>query len=398
MVIRLALTFFLMAGVARAETLRLLVPEIAPVAGEMVPVTVRGEYTRLITLEKLTFPSSDQYDWMQVSRDSWTEERIDGRTVRVFQRRIAVFPRRAGRLTIGPVTHQLTVTGGPTGREALPVTAEPVTLTVAPFPAETPPLSARALTVEDSLSAPPGALGDGETLVRRMTIRAEGALPQQLPPRPAMREPWLISFAAPEIRETRPTPDGPVTTVTWEWHLRPRTGEPGVLPAVTIPWFDTAARRLRTAEIPAIPFGYVSFRENRGGLDRLPADQVWIAAAACGSGLVAGLAAALAGQARRRRADALRILRRLVPFDPTRRAVRRAARSGDLVALRRAADRYLARRRDLGLPVTGRETAELDAALYGRTPGSPDGKTVLASILARPRPPARNHGPAGTPG
>ncbi|WP_075214436.1 BatD family protein [Mongoliimonas terrestris] len=383
MVIRLAILFLLLAGAARAETLRILVPDVAPVAGEMVMVTVRGEYTSFITLEKLTFPSSDAYDWIQVARDQWREERIDGRTVRVFERRVAVYPRRAGALTIGPVVHELTVMGGPKGREPRPVTAEAVTLTVAPFPAEHPPLAARNLTVEDSLSALPGELRDGETLVRRVVIRAEGALPQQLPPRPSMREPWLITFAAPEIRETRPTPDGPVTTVTWEWNLRPRTGEPGVLPAVEIPWFDTVARQMRRAEIPAIPFGYVSFGENLGGADSLPDSQVRAATIAVGLGLLVGVAGAATGRTRRRWGDVVRALRRLSPVDPTRWAVRRAARSGDLVALRRAAERHLRRRRDLGLPTTGRETAALDAALFGRTGGTADPAALAAAILRR---------------
>ena len=50
--------------------------------------------------------------------------------------------------------------------------------------------------------------------------------------------------------------------------------------------------------------------------------------------------------------------------NPTRRRLKRAARSGDLFAIRRAAETYLRRQRELGLPVSGRETAELDAAIY----------------------------------
>lgn len=366
-------------GPAAADGLRLVVPEMRLVVGEMIPVTVRGEYTRLITLQTLTFPSSDGYDWMQLARDQWRDEMIDGRSVKVFERRIAVFPRRPGPLVIGPVTHHLTLVGDNGGRDVVDVAAPPVTLTIAPFPAAGTPLAAASLTVEDRLSAAPGALRDGETLVRRVEIRAEATLPHLLPPRPRMREPWLITFAAPETRETRPTPDGPVTTIVWEWHLRPKTGEPGVLPAVAIPWFDTIARTIRTAEIPAIPFGYASFGDNRSGADALPADQRHLGLAALAAGLAAGLALAFAGLSGRRRDDLRRRLLRLSPYDPTRRAVLRAARSGDLAALRRAAETHLRRRRTLGLPVTGDETAALDAVLYGRDAE----RTVDAGTLAR---------------
>jgi len=366
MVIRLAIFLALLTGAAHAESLRLVVPDIQPVVSEMVPLTIRGEYTRQIALETLTFPNSENYDWMQLSRDQWRDEELDGRTVRVFERRIALFPRQAGALTIGPVEHHLTVVGQNNLREPLVVTALPITLPVAPFPADVAPLTASSLTVEDNLSAAPGALGDGETLVRKVTLKAEGTLPHLLPARPTIREPWLISFAAPERREMQPTPNGPVTTVSWEWHLRPKTGEPGVLPAIAIPWFDTVTRQMRSVEIPAIPFGYASFGDNRSGAERLPGGQLRIAILAVGAGLAVGLAIALVGAPQRRRANLMRTLRKLSPLDPTRRNLKRAATTGDGFAIRRAAEAYLRRRRYLGLPVTGRETARLDALLYGR--------------------------------
>ncbi len=355
-----------LAGGARAENLRLIIPEMRPVAGEMIPVTVRGEYERQITLEKLSFPDSADYDWMQLARDQWRTEQVEGQAVRVFERRIAVFPRHAGPLTIGPVTHRLTVVGTDVPREELPVTAEPVTVAVAPFPAEGSMLAVRGLTVTDALSTEPGKLRDGETLVRRVTIEAVGAPSHLVPPRPIVRAPWLISFAAPEARTQRLTPDGPVTTVTWEWHLRPSTGDPAVLPAIAIPWFDTGTRQTRTAEIPAIPFGYASIYAGVGGTGHLPAGQIRAAALVVVGGLMAGCVLVLAGLGPRRRDDMLRALGRLSPVDPTRIAVRRAARTGEPFAFRRAVERHLRRWRLLGLPVSGHETARLDARLYGR--------------------------------
>ncbi|GAB4070725.1 BatD family protein [Ancylobacter sonchi] len=366
MVIRIVAFLVLLLGGARADDLRLVVPQMQPVVGEMIPVTLRGEYTSRIALETLTFPGSDQYDWMQLARDQWRDEEIDGRTVRVFERRLAVFPRQAGPLTLGPVTHHLTVVGANNLREPLDMTAQPITLPVAPFPAEGAPLSARKLEIEDTLSDAPGALRDGETLVRRITLKAQGALPHQLPPRPSMRQPWLISFAAPERRETQPTPEGPATSITWEWHLRPKTGEPGVLPAVSIPWFDTAARQMRTVEIAAIPFGYASFRDNRSGVGSLSAGQVGIALFVFAIGVAAGYVVAFSGLSRRRREDIVRQLRRLSPFDPTKQGVKRVMRTGDLLIIRRAAERYLNRRRELCLPMSGRETTLLDTLLYQR--------------------------------
>ncbi|SCW74327.1 BatD family protein [Ancylobacter rudongensis] len=388
----IGLLLLLIASGAHADSLRLLLPEGArPVVGEMIPVTLRGEYTSRIALETLSFPGSQEYDWMQLARDQWRDEEIDGRTVRVFERRLAVFPRRAGTISLGPVTHQLTVVDEKNLRAPLDVTAPPVSFFVAPYPGEGTPLSARSLTVEDTLSAAPGALRDGDTLVRRVTLKVEGTLPHMLPARPAMREPWLISFAAPEQREMLPTPAGPVTTLVWEWHLRPKTGEPGVLPPVSIPWFDTVTRQMRTAEIPALPFGYASFNDNRSGTGRLAAGQAWVGGAVLLAGTLTGLGLCISGLAPRRRAPLLRALRRLSPVDPTRRRLKRAARAGDIFALRRAAAAYLRRRRELGLPVSGGETAELDAILYDRAvaAGEVDLKASVRAILRFPPTPSR---------
>lgn len=386
MVIRLLVALLLSVGAARADSLRLVVPDGARVVGEMIPVTVRGEYTSFITLEKLTFPNSPDYDWMQTARDSWRDEMVEGRAVKVFERRIALFPRRAGPLAIGPLTHHLTILGRSSPREALDVEAAPVTLTVSPYPAEGVPLSARRLTVEDRLSADPGSLRDGDTLIRRVVIKAEGTLGHLLPPRPSMREPWLISFVSPEQRSVLPTPDGPAVTVVWEWSLRPKTGEPGVLPAFEFAWFDTVSRRMKTAAIPAIPFGYASFRDNQAGADRLAPGQAALGAGAVAIGLVAGLGLALHGAAARGLAEIRRTVARLSPVDPTRRALKAAARTGDLLALRAAAERYLARRRALGRSVTGRETAALDALLYGRAARGSVDTAALAKAITTHRP------------
>lgn len=364
MVIRLALLLILIAGGARAESLRLMIPDVHPVVGEMIPITIRGEYSRRITLETLTFPVSGDYDWMQLARDSWRDERVDGRSVKVLERRIALFPRHAGPLTVGPLIHRLTVVGKSGGREALDVRTEPLTIHVTSFPAKSPPLSASALTVEDVLSTSPGKLRDGETLIRRVTLRADDTLPHLLPPRPAIRAPWLISFTAPEVRKVKPTPNGPETTVIWEWHLRPKTGEPGVLPPIEIPWFDTVSRQMRTAEIPALPFGYASFASNRTGADELPGVQVGTAWALLAAGLLSGLVLALAGLSRRKGTQILKVLKRYAPFDPTRKALKVAAENKDLLALRAAAERYLARRRALGLPARREATRDLDREIF----------------------------------
>jgi len=93
-------------------------------------------------------------------------------------------------------------------------------------------------------------------------LRALGVTPELLPEQPAMREPWLITFTPPEERNVQNTKEGPVSTVVWVWKLRPITGEPGVIPEVSIPYFDTSQREEKSVIIPASPIGYASFASN----------------------------------------------------------------------------------------------------------------------------------------
>ena len=314
---------------------------------------------------------------MQLARDDWHEERIGGRLTQVFERRLAVFPRQTGDLTLGPLTHVLTTSSG----AAVRIEAAAVTRAVAPYPAGGRPLTASALTVVDDLSAEPGRLRDGETVTRRVTITARGTLSTQLPERPPMRERWLISLAAPETRETRAMPEGPITTITWEWQLRPKTGEPGVLPEIAIPWFDTTTRRMQTAIIPAIPFGYASFGANIAGGGGVP---LWQMAGVMLAVTAATLLWLLSGMALVPWTNLRRWFLRWLP-DPTLPPLRAAADTGDLIALRRALEAHLARRASLGQPAATEAVARLDAAIYAENAERPDGRAWLRAFRSEAR-------------
>lgn len=375
MVIRLALLLLvLLAGPLRAEPSRPLAPGEArllvlhdhgnPVVAEMVRLTLRGEYDLTVSLEQLRFPDSDAYDWMQIDRDRWFKERIGGRMIQVFERDIALFPRRAGMLTVPAITHDLTHVLDKGVREKRSVTSVPAQITVRPFPGDRRPLAAHALVLTDELSAQPGKLQQDEVLTRRVTIEALGALAHHLPPRPDLQQPWLISFTQPELRETIPTPQGPVSRVVWEWQLRPRTGEPGVLPAVAFPWFDTDSRQMEVAPMKPIPFGFAGFGANFGAREadgvRFRLILTGLVALAFGAALTACLWDRIPSLA-----PLLRALRR----SPHLAEMEQAVRAGDLRALRAAAARHVAWR-GAASPRQGRLLGQLDQGIFGAGPSA----------------------------
>ncbi|WP_226575010.1 hypothetical protein [Acuticoccus sediminis] len=337
----------------------------APREREMILATLRGTFDIEIARYEIEVPRMPGFDWVQLTRDAWRAERVDGRQVRVMERRIAFFPRRTGSLTILPVRDQLTIAEADGGRSFTMIQSEPVTVAVEPALAGPGEwwLPAKMIELSDRWDKGPGELEPGATVVRRVTLWVLGATADMLPPQPPMREPWLITFVGSEQRTTELTWGGPISTVTWEWTFQPRTGEPGVLPKVEIPFFDTLDRQAHAVTLMAMPIAVAGFGENRIEEWREGFARVWVPvlAAALGAGLV--LAVALPG-VRVSTVDELR--RRTSRLIPSRaeRALMRAARAGDLAAFRVAAAEVLRRAGRGG----GSPLEPVDRALFG--PGS----------------------------
>ncbi|MBY8977103.1 BatD family protein [Rhodobacteraceae bacterium NNCM2] len=308
------------------------------IEGEMILATYRGYYDVPITLEEFSVPRMRDFDWVQLARDKWSVQVVDGREVRVMERPMAFFPQRSGELKLKAATHDLTILTPGGKREQRVIQTAPLVIEVSPAPAApgTWWLPASAIESSDTWAAQADTLNDGDSVERRVTLRVLGATDKMIPPQPRMREPWLITFRSPEERTTELTPAGPLTTVTWTWTLRPKTGEPGVIPEVQIPWFDTIEREAKSVRLKATPIGYAGFGDNNVVNWQRDFSGAWRM-------LVAGIAGALCaailmapGGRIRRREELLARLRSLLP-DRRIRSLRKAGRNADMKSFRRIA-------------------------------------------------------------
>lgn len=389
------LAALLLAGPARAldpgDLTLTVIPETAgsaaPYPREMVLLRIRGLYRAQITLEDLRQPPLQNFSWTQLGRDRWFKASIDGQEARGFERVVAVFPQHAGTFTIDPFVHRLTVVDGG-GRRVVDVPSAPVPVTVQAWSGEGGPdapepwwLPATAVTVTDVWNPEPETLRVGESARRTVIVEAKGITADGLPPRPILRTRGVLTFAGPTARETAITPDGPVSRATYQWDVRPGVAEPVTLEAIRVPWFDTVARRMREAEIPARIVG-ARARSEPDEADRPPSRSPWTA-------LLAGLAAFGLGL----------VLLSGRPPDPRAallRALRAPARRGDLAAFRLVLDRadpaLLAQwRRDPGIADS---LASLDRALFGPDGAPPPDLRSLRRALAASRPVPRPGAPA----
>ncbi len=361
-----------------------------PYPREMVLLRIHGVYRAQIALEELRQPSLPHFGWTQLGRDRWSRTTIQGQEARSFERVVAVFPQGPGRFTVDPFIHRLTIVDNGE-RRVVEVRSPPLPIAVAawqgpggPEAAEPWWLPARDLTVTDAWEPEPETLKLGEPARRTVTLEASGLTADALPPRPVLRTRGVLTFAGPVERQTRITPAGPVARVTYRWDVRPGVPEPITLSAITIPWFDTKARVMREAEIPARIIG-----GRAAAVEAAPPP----APASPWRALAAGLAAFGVGL------SAWRTLRRReAPGAAALRALARAGRRRDPRAFH-AAISEVARRDPARAalwradPGTGPRLAALDAALFGdgRTP-VPDRDPVpdlagLARDLARLHPP-----------
>lgn len=352
-----------------------------PFVGEMVLLTIRGIYRRHITLEALHEPDLEGFNWTQLGADLWRDERIDGEKVKTMTRRMAVYPNRAGDLTIGAFTHKLTLTDEGDGWFEHDVRSEPVTLSVAAAPGgEAWWFPVKQLRISDQWSNAPDQLKRGEGVLRVIRLEALGATPEMMPPMPELTSPSGRIFPHPDKRLVELSPQGPITYTFWRWTIQPGNDTSAVVEPLTLSYFDTQTRVPRQITISAqrIAYGDVIPAEvqtpsaQEAGTMRLPG----LFLAALGFGVfVCGVALALAG----RKIVGRSALRRFPLFDPLTRRVRQAARSGDAVALRRAASHLILRDGSSG--ARRRLMAELDGYLFSRGDATFDLKRFAQAFL-----------------
>ncbi|SMC55525.1 BatD family protein [Primorskyibacter flagellatus] len=360
-------------------TVTVLEQDAQPYAREMIPILIRGVYRRHITLEKLEQPALEGFNWTQLGPDKWSEERLNGKTVKVMERRMALYPEDAGTLTIGPFTHHLTLTDEGDDWFAHDITSPPVTVEVA-APPDLPEggwwFPAKRVEISDQWSNAPDRLKAGEGVLRIVRIKAIGVTPEMVPPMPELHSPSGMVFAHPEKRLIELSPEGPVTFVFWRWTIRPGNAYSTIVEPLHLEYFDTDARVMRDVTISAQRVAY-----DETALPPVPPPARpsvlpgWPVAFVALLIFGAGLGWMVSG----RRPDATALRRRLKILDPLTRQMARAARAGEPAQVRRAA--YALVGRDGAGPEDGRLLDGLDRAIFAPDANTPDLRGFVRSFL-----------------
>lgn len=136
------------------------------------------------------------------------------------------------------------------------VKTKPLSITVEPkpaeFPASEPWLPAQSVRLEEQWSRSPDEFRVGEPITRTVTIRAEGASPEQLPPLFDGRGTQDLKFYPDKPEQDKQLTAQGINAMRRESvAIVPSRAGSVTLPEVSVAWWNTEEKRLEKATIPA---------------------------------------------------------------------------------------------------------------------------------------------------
>jgi len=321
-----------------------------------------------------------------------------GRTFSVRERRYAIFPQQASRLTVGPATFEAMVIpdrgfsrvarfrSGVLAVDVQPAVPPPASMANASW------LPAHRVELTEQWSDDSPELVVGVPRTRRVTIEADGLLETQLPDLPSAQQAGIRLYADQPEMSRDITPQGFTSRRVVSMAVIAQTPGDVTLESLRVPWWNVDAQRWEVAELPGRTLRIAPSGEPvpAAALSESPESNFWPAVSAL---LAAGwLGTALAwGWSRRGAQSAAGGARTAEPKAKGGKPLRdldTACRVNDADGARRALLLWAEHRfrdsppRSLGalaaaLPAdSGREVLDLEAHLYGAAPGAWDGSAL----------------------
>lgn len=190
----------------------------------------------------------------------------------VIELRYAIYPQRSGVLTIPAQMFSATLVDTQTTQEPAPqgpkvgklirVSSTGLNLTVkakpANYPADTPWLPARSLSLSESWNPEPDHVQVGDSMTRSLTLKVEGLASSQLPPLPATESSGLRRYPDQPQLSSQPSDHGLIGIREDREALVPTRIGQIELPPVEVVWWNTLQDHLERSSLPARTLNAVS--------------------------------------------------------------------------------------------------------------------------------------------
>lgn len=180
-----------------------------------------------------------------------------GRAFEVRERRYAIFPQKAGPLTVGPATLEAMVIPNRGFSRVQRFRSDSVELTVNPAvppPPEYPAavwLPAAHVELSESWSDEPSELVVGVPTTRALVVDAQGLLETQLPELQVPQAAGLRQYKDQPDLDRTVTPEGLVARRVERYAVLAQAAGEVELPGVELPWFNVGEQRWEVAELAA---------------------------------------------------------------------------------------------------------------------------------------------------
>ena len=183
------------------------------------------------------------------------EKRIKGVRYKVFEKRFAIFPQQSGEIKIDPVDFEGQYVNNRRMLQSKFIHSDPITIKVKPQPSvqSAKPgdrwLPAANIKIEEQWSADLSSVKVGEPITRTVTITADGIMGAQLPELNSTPIQQIKQYPDQPQVTTRKTKEGVVGIRQEKIAYIPTKPGKFRLPAIEIPWWNTAKDRQEIARI-----------------------------------------------------------------------------------------------------------------------------------------------------
>jgi hypothetical protein len=197
----------------------------------------------------------------RLGEDRNYETQVMGRRFKVLERNYAVFPQASGKIVIAPLQFQ-----GRIGRDVFSMfdpfgpqpkavfrQSAPIALDVRPIPAgfSAPQwLPAKKVQLSEEWSPDPPEFRAGSPLTRTLVLSADGLAASQLPDLAASYPDAIRIYPDQPVLNNRATPTGIIGSRQEKIAIIPSAPGEYVLPAISVPWWNTRTGELAWARLP----------------------------------------------------------------------------------------------------------------------------------------------------
>ncbi|QCY12589.1 BatD family protein [Pseudomonas sp. MPC6] len=195
----------------------------------------------------------------QLGESRTYEKDINGLRHGVIEMRYAIYPQHSGALIIPAQIFNAALVDAtsqvPKSGKLMRVSSSEIMLAVKAkpdaYPADVPWLPARSLSLSESWNPPPDHAQVGDSLTRRLTVKAEGLASSQLPPLPATDVNGLRRYPDQPVLGNQNSERGLIGSREDREALVPTRSGAIELPAVEVTWWNTLEDHLEHSSLPA---------------------------------------------------------------------------------------------------------------------------------------------------